>query len=726
MISPVRKTASVGLELLLACALSAAAACVLTWPMPAHMDQIVVGGGELGGWLWRYWWHSLEADALSAADLPLAERWSQLVALGRYPETGNILDVLFITWPLSKVLEFPAHYNAKVLVILVLDGLCGYALARHYTRDRMIALAACVVAVINPLNIQDINGSGLRQCVLWWMLLYPVFLDRAAHSRRWRDAIAAGLCLGLCAAWYWFYGLMAGMLTGLYLIWHLLDGSLPWRSLWRWVLPLGVVALLTSWPFVRPYFNTTEAGMASLPEMSFFLPFPRYETIAEAPLRPDTYEENVLASLHRTIRSSWGADYLVRPATGERGWPIPVVLLGALPVLLFRRKRLFWLAVFLFFYLCTLGPYLKLNTLGHADAVMMIDERWVLRMPFTWLFRWVPGMSRLFGPYRLAALVAVASVALLAQGLTTIPATTRRWRLLRWAAAIGCIALTTVQVLYRWQVDYVPKGAQQPTRWRAPVKVSHIDVPEFYTQLDSDALEGVIELPLGREQDLLCYYQTIHHHKVFRSWATQGAVPPLLLDSGGDLAGDRLRYLAQQEPGGMPGIQVLETLSQNPSEVPLDSIERKALAAVAKAGNYRHMVVHERGYFLVDPFNGPVLYRDAVRRLAAGLGLEPEEVVEHTWVDYPGNQYKVPDGPVYVPWTAEEIHLPDQQMPQKLYMTIFDLGPLLDDESSPLGDDLQGPEGTAAPTDGPKRGEAGATAPAEASPAPDPGGAPEH
>jgi hypothetical protein len=714
MSAPVRRTLVVGLEILLALSLSVAAACLLTWPMPAAMDQVVVGGGELGGWLWRYWWHSLEADALTTADLPLGERWSQLVALGRYPETGNILDVLFITWPLSQVLDFPAHYNAKVLIILGMDGLCGYALARYYTRSRPIALAACLVAVINPLNIQDINGSGLRQCVLWWVLLYPVFLDRAARHMKLRDAVAAGLCLGLSAAWYWFYGLMAGVFTVLYLGWHLLEGPLPWRSLWRWVLPIGVVALLTSWPFVRPYFNSTEAGMTSLPELSFFLPFPRYETIAEAPLRPDSYEENVLASLHRTIRSSWAADYIVRPAVGERAWPLVVMLAGVLPVLLFRRKRLFWLSVFLFFYLCTLGPYLKPSTMAEADAVLMLGDRWVLRMPFTWLFRWVPGMSRLFGPYRLAAIVVVASVVLVTQGLGLIPDRTRRWRLARWGAALACIGLTMAQVMYRWQVDYVPEGAFQPIRWRAPVKVSHIVVPDFYQQLDPDALEGVIELPLGREQDLLYYYQTIHHHKVFHSWATQGAVPPLLLDEGGAGAGERIRYLAKQEPQGLPGAQVLDQLSREPSEVPPETIRREDLRTISQSGDYRWMVVHERGYFLVDPYNGPVLYRDAVRRLAAGLELEPTEVVEHQWVDYPGNQYKVPGGPVYVPWSAEEINLPDRQMPRKLYMAIFDLSEVLDDDSSPLGAGETASQGTPSDERDPERDHGAAPAALEA------------
>ncbi len=718
MNTPLRKVGIVGLEILLACALSAAAAAMLTWPMVTAMDQVVVGGGELGGWLWRYWWHSMEAEALTAADLPITERWAQLVALGRYPETGNILDVLFITWPLSHVMDFPAHYNAKVMVILVLDGLCAYALARHYTKDRLIALTACLVAVINPLNVQDIGGSGLRQCVLWWMLLYPIFLDRAAKRQRWWDIVAAGLCLGLSAAWYWFYGLMAGVFTLMYLVWFLLSGRLAWRALWRWVLPLGVVALLTSWPFVRPYFNTSEAGSTSLPEMSFFLPFPRYETIADAPMRPDTYEENVLASLHRTIRSSWSADYIVRPATGERGWPLAVILVGAIPILLFRRDRLFWLAVFLFFYLCTLGPYLKVMTTADAENVLMLGERWVIRMPFTWLFRWVPGMSRLFGPYRLASMVAVASVALVALGLSGVPGKGWRGRLLRWGIGVACMAWTGFQVMYLWVVDHVPDDAQQPAAFRAPIQVSHISVPEFYHQLDPTAYEGIIELPLGREQDLLCYYQTIHHHKVFHSWATQGAVPPLLLDEGGGEAGDRIRYLAAQDPMSIPAAAVLDGLSREPSEVPVTSIDPGEMGTLARSGDYRYLIVHERGYWLADPYQGALLYADAVRRIATGLGLEPTEVVEHQWEDYPGNRYKVPDGPVYVPWSAEEIHLHDREMPHKLYMAIFELDRLLEGEPEGAEGVAPAEQGTAAPAGGlDPAGEEASTPPAPAPPA---------
>ena len=638
--------------------------------------------------MWRYWWHFLEAEALGHLDEPLMTRLQYLVALGRHPETGNILDVLFLSWPLSHVVDFPAHYNVKVLLVLTLDGLCGYALARRFSRGRLVALAAGLIAVINPLNIQDINGSGLRQSILWWLLLYPIFLDRAARRQRLRDTFAAGLCLGMAAAWYWFYGLFAGLYSVLYVGWMLFSRQANWRGLFRWALPVAFLGIGLAMPFVYPYLSADEEGNATLPEMSFFLAFPRYETIAEAPMRPESYAENVLASLHRTIRSSWAADYIVYP-TAERTMPFVVLMVGLLPAIL-NRRRFFWIGVFLFFYLCSLGPFLKLHTLRDASEVLIIADSWVVRLPYAFLFRWVPGMSRMFAPYRIASMVVVAAVVLLATGLDSIPLYSRRLRFFRNGLALLVILATMLQILYRFEIEDVPEGSFQPSRWRAPTKVSQVEVPDFYHQLDSDRMEGIIELPLGREQDLLCYYQVVHRQKVYRSWATSGALPPVLLRDGGGEVGERMRYLVRQLPLTFPGAELLEAVSNQPEKLAVEDIDAESLGMLATAGSFRYLVFHERGYYLIHPYHGPVLYRDAVRRMAAGLGIEPVEVVEHEWKDYPGNQYNVPDGPVYVPWSAEEIALPDQEMPRKLYMSIFDLSSLWDtspgEEDAPSAD----------------------------------------
>ena len=121
------------LEVLVAGLVYTAVAVAVTWPVLTNLGDVVLGGGELGGWLWREWWHFREIEALGQSELGAIERPNLLVALGRYPETGNVLDILLLSYPLDHWFGFPEHHNLKVLVVLAGNGLCGYALARSLT-----------------------------------------------------------------------------------------------------------------------------------------------------------------------------------------------------------------------------------------------------------------------------------------------------------------------------------------------------------------------------------------------------------------------------------------------------------------------------------------------------------------------------------------------------------------------------------------------------------------
>ena len=372
-------------EVILAAGVSLVAAASLTWPSVLHLDEVIIGSGELGGWLWRYWWHFMEVDALAASDLGLLEKITLFFSLGRYPETGNILDVLLLSYPLQQFLDLPTHYNAKVFLILVGDGMLGYLLARTLTPSRTAAMAAATVAVINPINMQDLYGSGLRQVTLWWVLLLPVLLMRVERSQRVMHGVAVGVCFALCAGFYWFYGLFAAMfllIWGIHYAWRR-RGTLQWRRVARWMLPMVVAAVAGVLLFFVPYMQApggaaTGAGAASaLPELSFFLRFPDYDVIKDVPLRPATYSENVLSSLNRTIRSSWSLDYPVNP-TYFRALSVVVFLFGVLPALLgrgkLREQQRFWLLVWVVFFLGTLGPFLKIGGGQDSSEVLVLGE----------------------------------------------------------------------------------------------------------------------------------------------------------------------------------------------------------------------------------------------------------------------------------------------------------------------------------------------------------------
>ncbi len=77
------------------------------------------------------------------------------------------------------------------------------------------------------------------------------------------------------------------------------------------------------------------------------------------------------------------------------------------------------------FWVGTMGPFLKLGADKDTTDVIMLGD-YVIRLPYVWMFKWVPGMSRMFAPYRMSSMVVVASVALVAISLGALK---NRWRI---------------------------------------------------------------------------------------------------------------------------------------------------------------------------------------------------------------------------------------------------------------------------------------------------------
>ncbi len=682
--------------LVLALLLSVFAAVAVTWPMVQHLDEVVLGGGELGGWLWRYDWHFRSLEGISDAGLGPYELWRDFVSLGRHPETGNILDVLAFSYPLDRFFGFPASYNLKILLLLSGNGLCAYALGRYFSGSVSAALGACAIAVVNPLCVLEVQASGLRQALLWWVLLYPALFDRALRRRALGSGVVAGLCLGAAGAFYWFYGLFTAIFSAVWFVKHVVveRARLDWRGMTRALAGVALGTALGAGPFILPYVlpdagarpsgggeSASFGGAAALPELTFFLPFPSYDTIAHSPMRPQTYAENVHASINRTIGSSWSASYPFDPTLNE-SLPLVVLGIGVLPAIL-RRRSWGWLAVWLFFYLGTLGPFLRVGAGDNTNVTRLFDD-YVLRLPFTWMFQFIPGMARMFAPYRLAAFVVVSSVALVSIGISRLP-----WRAFFWPFVF---ALTVLQPMYRFDKGAVNEGDADSRDFRSPIKANRIRVPEAYTAMDPTALGGIVELPLDQQQDLVCYYQLVHRQKVYRSWASPSAVPPALRAQGaGGLIGERLRFWARADvvTGAVP--DAWQAVSHDPEAADLSALGTDALAAWARSGAYGRVIVHERGYFLVDPTRGTTLYMAAVRRIAEALGVTPVESVELAKGDPANPVFGVPIIGDLVPWTSQPAELPPERAPARYRMAVLDLPPPPD--SAPAGASADAPAG---------------------------------
>ena len=140
------------------------------------------GCGAIGGILKKL-------KALYHEDVGFLNSLEAMIGLGRFPETGNILDVLLLSYPLRIWVGFPADHNFKIIIILIGNGLSAYALARSFTDSPYVALGVSCVAIINPLVIQDINKLGLRQVTLWWLFFISIFLNRAGRTGSVFDSI---------------------------------------------------------------------------------------------------------------------------------------------------------------------------------------------------------------------------------------------------------------------------------------------------------------------------------------------------------------------------------------------------------------------------------------------------------------------------------------------------------------------------------------------------------
>lgn len=651
------------------------------WPVPQHLDDWIVGGGELGGWLWRYWLMKLELEALWV-ELPgqFSAFFFQMISLGRFPETGNIADLYLVLWPLDTLFGLPAAHNLKWWAILVSNALAGYALARHMTERRWLAWAVGCVAAVNPYVVYELYGTGPRQALLCWVYLSALFLERMLQRPTALNALLGGLSMGLLAAFYWFYALFFGMYGAARVGFALLV------KLWRWhrsrsgvqggpLFPpslrpmvwglaswigMAALALWIAWIFAWPYRVLSTDHTGALPEVQWFAAFPSLEALQNAPPRPATLEENLLSSLARVLKSSWQLDYLWNPL--HPGAVPPVVVLCALGLGVLRlRQEGFFVLMALFFWLHTGGPYLQ------AFGSERVSEyvRWggtPVTLPYAWTFQYVPMMSRLFAPYRSGAFFWLAVLILLARNLdwltgwlTALITQTlvrgidvfrrlstslegpypfglggdrARWRLgISAGVALSVVGLVFFQgLLDRSRAEARGLNGQELLRRGLPVMSSPLKVHPFYEDLAREPGRlGVIELPLHVQQDLVNFYQVVHQKKLLRGWAVPGALPPSLryLQNSRHPETQKLLWLTGPDtPLRNTFAEALDGLNVPPYN--LGVFDPGDIQVLVERG-FTYVILHERGCALVWPARGAELYAALSRRLARVLG----EGIEH-------------------------------------------------------------------------------------------------
>ena len=565
------------------------------------------GTGELEGWLWRFWWMKKMLTEVWTSDLSWRYAlWVSAVA-GCYPETGNLFDLEVLSWPLELVFGYVLHYNVKCLLVLTLNGVCGYYLGRQWLNSRAGALACGLAIAVSPYSLYEIGMGRVRQAILFPLILYVINMCALWRKPSFYRLAWMGFWGAITSAFYLYYGMAAFFFTLIFVGWGLVTsayGRLHWKRL-VFSLLAGALVIVGTVPFVSSYIERSGRGQ-HLPEFMIGRDFltlqeltsPNIETVLKQ-------NDPLLNSLQRFRTDSLPWQYAFMPrysrclpwvfsALALLAWPLAFVKNGREPHDHCTPRELFaWLAGALFFYLLTLGPYLKDGATGGYLAY----ESGGIASPYVWLFKYMPAFARLFSPVRMSGMMLICVGVLVGAATQRIFALCRMPRFLRgvYVGLVAVIALHSLSVCHA-----------------LPLPISRIDIPEYYYTLAQEPRCCVAEIPF-RTGDSLQYFQIAHEQKLLLGWA-DGATPP------GFPPGD-IEYYTKRIFEGVPQntfLDFMESLNVHPDNpVPYTEEDYKY---VVKDSEVHYAIIHERGCCQIDPPNGSEHYQKILASMEKEFG----------------------------------------------------------------------------------------------------------
>ncbi len=541
-----------------------------------------IGGGEIEGWLWRYWWMKELITGAWMGSGPLYTLYVCLVS-GSYPEFGNLLDLQVFSWPLELALGAPNYLTAKIFLILWLDcAACWLLLSSLWGRNAGTWLGGLLFG-LNSYFVFEVSNGRLRQAVAFTIPLFILYLYRCWREGGVRPTLLAGFLLGLTAAFYHYYGMFLGFFCLLFMAWHALLGrhqphsrGMPAR-----ILAILAVGLLVATPFALFYLEEA-FGPNVLEVAPYGTEFPALEemTAPQGTVRP----ENLLAgSQRRFVRESLPMDALWRPLL-PHALPLAGLVLAFLPWRYPRRIPWLWLATFGAFLVLSFGPYLSL---GESSRVFLPD----IPTPYLLFYRWIPLFSRLFAPARLEVMVFLALAVLVSLRVQDLARQRRDLALL-------AVVLTALGV-----------GVQMEAAEVLPFPTVRLGVAPYYHLLGDQPPMGLVEVPY-RTGDYLEFNQTVHRQKALGAFS-QGGVPP------GYPPGYQAWLAGKNADPGNSYLTHLEALNRDPGHP--QAYREADLEALVREG-YRLLILHERGCYYLDPDYGDQLYFKLLAHFRKTLG----------------------------------------------------------------------------------------------------------
>ncbi len=562
---------------------------VVYYPLFGHINSYVISGEPDGFayWAWRNWMASGLIDSLAEnrGKLPHFILYGILIN-NTMPESGNILDIIFISYPLRKIFNFPASYNLKILLILLFNGFAGYFVISRLVKNPWIALVCSTFIMLNPIVFFAIHKARLRDAIIGFIILSLYYLYKALSGLSIRNTILAGTFLGITSIVYWFYGMFCIWVTlGVFFaVLIQVIGRKNKKLLLKFAKRSALAAIITIiiiTPFAiwyTPFFHKVKL----LSDVTLLVPYPDLSEIFARP-EPFTGAGGFPINLSRIILSD-------SVYTGFFPFSIPFVLLGFFAFFRFKRFQAWFPIIILFFWLYSLGPYLRISPDIRPESFMMLNGETV-KMPYYYMFRYVPVSGRLHHPVEGMMMVSVSFMFLSAMGMSILWGWFRKITLIR---GMLVFSLFITVFSHTWFLQKISALPVYPN-------INLLAVPSIYGEFGSKKESGIIELPLDRSPDLRCFYKTYHKQKVllFNPWN-------MVLLPESDLPDNQFTWSNKNEFDlkDLPFVRSLEQFySKETAGLDMEGLDK------LKERGYKYIFLHERDFVRIEMENREIKFR---------------------------------------------------------------------------------------------------------------------
>lgn len=470
----------------------------MTFPLVLNLTTHIPGIAEDGPiHVWHLWW--LKHSLFELKSNPLVTNYVF------WPQTVNtVFDAhtftnALISLPLQPIFGLVLTSNLIIIASLTLSAIGVYLLVRHLLNDGLVAFVAGIIFAFPPYIFAHLLDGHTNLVTTWPIPFYVLFFLKTLKNLRWKDALVAGVFLGLLSMNDYTYTAFSLILTGLILLYYFFSN-------WRWLISLKILLRL---------------GLTFVTWLIIFSP------LATPALK--TYFAGFHPGVPLWVQDFYGADllWLVKPSplhpllgnlvpvpklgviesTVNLGWSVIFLSLVGIFLVWFSknlsRLRL-WVFLAITLFLLTLGPSLHING---ASEWHFGKFRLMIPLPYI-LVHALPFIGGTQEPARMVIMLMLPLSVLSALALKVLT-----WRLRQfWKLVV--VELASALIVFEFLA--------------IPFPLHEMSVPAVYDEIARDREEGfaVMNLPLGwnnNDESLgqtvlgdLQYYQVIHQRPIFR------------------------------------------------------------------------------------------------------------------------------------------------------------------------------------------------------------------